>query len=159
MNLKSNSIQMLLFWVLAASCVACGAWVPSGYTEVASIDISTTWDAPHSPYYVGRTIGVLEGTTLTIEAGVTVVFEENVGLVVRGRLEVVGAASAGVTLTLYRNETHAGSSDAWWTGVSLPVAGASALLRYANITRAQAAVSGNQVIELENSIVWRPGNG
>ena len=111
------------------------------------------WDAPHSPYYVGRTIAVLDGTTLTIEAGVTVVFEENVGLVVRGRLEVVGAASAGVTLTLYRNETHAGSSDAWWTGVSLPVAGASVLLRYANITRAQAAVSGNQVIELENSIV------
>ena len=137
----------------SAAAVGASIWIPAGMTLANSTRSNKVWDAPHSPYYVGRTIAVLDGTTLTIEAGVTVVFEENVGLVVRGRLEVVGAASAGVTLTLYRNETHAGSSDAWWTGVSLPVAGASVLLRYANITRAQAAVSGNQVIELENSIV------
>ena len=63
-------------------------WVPAGMTLANSSRNNVVWDAAHSPYYVSRTVGVIEGTTLTIEAGVTVVFERNAALIVRGRLEV-----------------------------------------------------------------------
>jgi len=71
-----------------------------GPTEVGgSIDTNTTWTLGESPYIVTDTLTVEEDATLTIEAGVTVKFDTQAGLIVRGILKAEGSHELNITFT------------------------------------------------------------
>ena len=64
-----------------------------------NISADTTWTLAGSPYQVQANIQVLEGVTLTIEPGVEVRAQGNVGLDVAGTLHAVGTAGQPITFT------------------------------------------------------------
>ena len=74
---------------------------------------NTTWIAANSPYIVNQNISVNEGITLTIDAGVTVKFDDNLGMIVNGTLEVLGTEGSPVLLTSSSTEPESGS----WGGI------------------------------------------
>lgn len=89
--------------------LVCGLFVGSvplsnsAVSSLAAIDITqditvdTVWTVANSPYTVMNNITVANGTTLTIEPGVTVLLEENVLFTVKGSLVANGNASSRIT--------------------------------------------------------------
>lgn len=70
---------------------------PTGIS--GNITENTTWTLENSPYIVTNTVQVLEGITLTVEAGVTVKFEDNTSLIIGGELLAIGTDYAMITFT------------------------------------------------------------
>lgn len=64
-----------------------------------SITVDTTWTAAGSPYIVSNNVTVVAGVTLTIEPGVTVLFDQGRGMTFNGRLRAEGTAEAPITFT------------------------------------------------------------
>ena len=56
----------------------------------ASGEISGTWAQVNSPYFIVADVTVPDGETLTIEAGVEVVFDKDYTLKVNGSLTAIG---------------------------------------------------------------------
>ncbi len=88
-------------------------------TVGGDITASATWTLADSPFVVDSSILILNGARLTIEAGVTVRFNDNTGMSVghpiddasasyRGNLTVNGTAELPVTFT-----SSSGSADGW----------------------------------------------
>ena len=70
-------------------------------TTARALDVSgevttQTWTSANSPYSVIDTVTVPSGETLTIEAGVDVLFDAEVPFVVNGSLRVVGTLQDSV---------------------------------------------------------------
>lgn len=72
-----------------------------------SITVDTTWAAANSPYLISNNVTVASGVTLTIEPGVTVLFNQGLGMTVNGRLVAQGTPAAPIIFT--RN----GASGTW----------------------------------------------
>ena len=81
--------------LIAALCVI--APCAAAATTVSGTITTTTWTSAGSPYQVTGAITVPSGNTLTIEAGVDVVFDADVQFVVAGALRVHGTESDSVT--------------------------------------------------------------
>ncbi len=64
-----------------------------------NISTDTTWTLPGSPYQLEANVVVLQDVTLTIEPGVEVRAQGNVGLDVAGTLYAVGTAGQPITFT------------------------------------------------------------
>ncbi|UJR14327.1 hypothetical protein I4U23_001323 [Adineta vaga] len=61
---------------------------------------NTVWTESNSPYYVVGTVGVPKGITLTIEAGVKVVFQQDYGILIKeGVLKSLGTKTQPVSFT------------------------------------------------------------
>jgi hypothetical protein len=72
----------------------------SGQTIINSnIFNSTSWTVAGSPYIVSSNLIVFELATLTIDPGVTVKVNDNLGIEIRGKLFAVGNASDSITFT------------------------------------------------------------
>ena len=86
---------------------AAGASAPSAasntvtpVTDVGgSVAVDTTWSLAGSPYVVTADIVVDQGARLTVESGVTVMFDAGKTLVVNGELVARGTSSTKVTFT------------------------------------------------------------
>ena len=64
--------------------------------DVSGDIASTTWTAANSPYRVTDIVTIPSGTTLTIEAGVDVVFDADVQFIVEGAIHTHGTESDSV---------------------------------------------------------------
>jgi len=72
-----------------------------------NIVTDTTWYATNSPITVCGTITVAGGATLTIEPGVTVLFNAGQGITINGRLLAIGDPTNKITFT------RSGASGTW----------------------------------------------
>ena len=100
--------------VAAAAALFCAAtsqaatYIPSG-----TLSGSQEWTTAGSPYVIETTATVGEGTTLTIDPGVVVKFEEaNYGeLFVIGSLVADGTSTNKVTFTSYADDSAGGDTN------------------------------------------------
>ena len=115
-----------------------GIAIPGGY-----ITTSGTWDMPGTsfPYLLNGWVTVAAANTLTIDPGVTVKAQGNIGLSIDGTLSAVGTSLLPITFTTRATSPAAGD----WTGIYLsPNAGASAL-SYVTINYAGAYNGGSGI--------------
>lgn len=68
-------------------------------TSIPAGNVSGTWTLAGSPYNVQGSIQILDGTTLTIEPGVTVNFQGTYKLNVQGRLLAIGSVADTIIFT------------------------------------------------------------
>lgn len=76
---------------------------------------STVWAQSNSPYIVTGTVVVFPGVTLTIQPGVTIKFNANAILEVRGKCEAIGNVNDTIVFTSNLPSPSAGA----WTGIRL----------------------------------------
>ena len=62
--------------------------------EGQEIDVDTTWISDNSPYWILGDVYVAAGVTLTIEPGVSVLFEDDTGLIINGSLIAIGDSTS-----------------------------------------------------------------
>ena len=79
-------------------------------TVINAGNVSGNWNITGSPYLINGNITILIGTTLTIDAGVTVQFQGHYGLFVQGRLLAQGTPTNKITFT-------AASTSTGWSGI------------------------------------------
>ena len=90
-----------------------------------SSSVSGTWRAASGPYRVSGPISIEEGAIVTIEAGVDVLFDENVSLVVVGSIHAYGTETDSVRFLPGKSEQ--------WGGLHL-LGSDSSSLTYARIS-------------------------
>ena len=79
------------------------------YTEVSGeIGADATWTLAASPYIVTGNVQVVKKKTLTIEAGVTVRFNQSTSLNIAGELIAVGTAEQPIYFTSNQDDPQAG---------------------------------------------------
>jgi len=66
---------------------------------------NTTWTAANSPYILTGVVIVNEGVTLTVEPGVVVMGNTDLGFVVNGHLQATGTPTHPITFTSSANST------------------------------------------------------
>ena len=107
--------KVKLFFILLsflATNAFCQSYISSG-------DVSGTWGVNGTPYYIQGDITVPDDSTLTIEPGVSVVFEGYYVLNVQGRLLAVGTETEMISFTIndttgfYNPDNTAGG----WNGI------------------------------------------
>jgi DNA-binding transcriptional ArsR family regulator len=110
------------------------ATTAAGPTEVGG-DVSGLWTLDGSPYVAVENLTVAEGTTLKIDPGVEVLFNERFGLTVNGTLLVRGTASNHV---LFAANTTGPAPHGYWDGILLQ--GESAGLENLTVESAETAI-------------------
>jgi len=109
---------------------------PVVFTEVEGYQ-SGVWTLAKSPYMVTDTIYVNNGETLTIEPGVEVRFQPNIGLTVYGTLKALGAAGNRIRFTSAQSIKNPGD----WKGIYLSKADIGTTLAYCEILYARNAMT------------------
>lgn len=163
-----SSIRFFLFFILFGLAL--------GDTYISSdIASNTIWTLSNSPYYIDSTITVQSGTTLTINPGVQVRFNDTTGqLVISGNLIAIGTSVGRIKFTSGKQV-----NNNWiiWRGLRFTVTSTSAAfdasgdyvsgctLQYVDIEYARSA-SINAAIELEaqspflsNVDIWSQNTG
>ena len=91
---KVKSICIILFALILIPITKTQA-----QTEIPEGSVSGIWTVSGSPYNINGDITVANGTTLTIEPGVSVMFQGHYKLNVQGRLLAIGTSSLNITFT------------------------------------------------------------
>ena len=90
------------------------------HTEIPAGDVSGTW-TKNSPYNINGEITIPDGSTLTIEPGVEVIFTGNYKFNVQGRLLAIGTETDTIFFTI--NDTtgfhHLTLPDGGWHGIKI----------------------------------------
>jgi len=94
--------------------------VTDAQTDIPAGNVSGTWTKANSPYRINGNITIQNATTLTIEAGVKVEFQEFYKLTVEGQLLAVGTQTDTIEFTI--NDTtgfyhYPESSAGAWHGI------------------------------------------
>ena len=119
------------------------------------ISADTVWTQDASPYEVTSDVTVLESATLDIEPGVTVLFDENTGLTVNGRLVAAGNAFNRITF-----DRAAGVAD--WNGIAFVDTLADSRITFANMLYGDdqgEAINVNHSRLLLDNVVWKGTTG
>ncbi|MCB2181079.1 MAG: hypothetical protein KQH63_03515, partial [Desulfobulbaceae bacterium] len=115
------------------------------------IETDTVFNLANSPYLITSTITVAEGATLTVEAGVSVLFDSGTGLVINGVLLSQGSEENPIVYT------RSGPNS--WTGITLNASELSRLDHVA-ISHASTGLSiSNCNPELGNLEFFNSSNG
>ncbi|RMF36568.1 MAG: hypothetical protein D6759_03430, partial [Chloroflexi bacterium] len=88
--------------------------LPNTTPITGDILTDTVWTLAQSPYLVQTVqVKIAASATLTVEAGVEVIFEQDTGLLVEGNLVAVGTVTQPITFT--------GSTETpgWWDGIRI----------------------------------------
>jgi hypothetical protein len=80
----------LALLTLLASIIGLPASAFAATPVTDDIAVNTVWTKAGSPYFVTRIVSVSAGVTLTVEAGVQVVFAEDTYVIVKGALDAAG---------------------------------------------------------------------
>ena len=83
-------------------------WVVAGTVQRARPGATITWAREGSPYRITETVTVMQCDTLVVEAGVDVLFDANVPLVVLGSLDVRGTEADSVRFLRARSHSWGG---------------------------------------------------
>lgn len=92
------------FFLLLCSITA------AAQTNIAGGLVSGTWTSAGSPYLVQGNVMIANGTTLTIQPGVTVSFQGSYRMLVNGRLTAAGTAADSIRFT-------AADTTTGWQGI------------------------------------------
>ena len=106
-----------------------------GATDISGTISTTTWTAANSPYRVIDTVTIPSGETLTVEAGVDVLFDADVQFIVEGAIHVYGTESDSVR---FLN----GAAD-MWRGIRIS-GGDSSSFAFTRISGGNARATENQ---------------
>jgi hypothetical protein len=150
--IKSNmnkSSQSVIFVLILLLILLISPFRTDASTEVTlDIDSPTTWTEAGSPYVVLNSVSVFPDTTLTIEPGTIVKFEQDVSLDVLGSLISSGTSQNPIYFTSYRDDSVGGDSNgdgedsapsyADWSEIYLEAQGvvnfSNVIFKYANDT-------------------------
>ena len=103
--MKKLTSVLVLFLVVSVS---------HAQTDVGGvIDTDTTWALADSPFTVTSSVLVNAGVTLTIEAGVTVNINDNLGFLINGTLIAQGTAGQKITF-----QSSSGTTPGSWVSIS-----------------------------------------
>ena len=102
-------------WFLTSFCFCLGNSRAGSFVG-GEIDSDTIWTLEGSPYFVESPLRITAGATLTIEAGVEVLFRGNYEFIVaEGALVAVGTPSNLIRLTY----DHGTPGSTWWGGIGV----------------------------------------
>ncbi|MGB2987982.1 MAG: hypothetical protein WBE26_19105, partial [Phycisphaerae bacterium] len=90
--LSLRTTLLTLFIILSTSPLFAQTHIPAG-------DVDGTWTLTGSPFYIDGNISIQDGTTLTIEPGVEVIFTGPYQLDVQGELFAEGTSTELITFT------------------------------------------------------------
>jgi hypothetical protein len=129
-QLLNQEVQMqrTILSCICATILATSAWavdVVGTTVETDTLLGRATWTKANSPYTVKVPVTILEGDTLTIEAGVEVRFDTTAGIRIEGLLRADGADGDVIRLSK-------GTAD-YWGGITV-VGSDSSWLNYVEIT-------------------------
>lgn len=118
----SNRLQQTSAGLVLSAIVSLLLLQTPRAAEVAGVlTTDTRWSASASPYQVTDHLTVPEGVTLTIDPGVTVQFNQHVGLFVGGTLHAVGTVQ---NLIIFSGSS---GSPGWWRGILVTGTGSAQL--------------------------------
>jgi hypothetical protein len=109
--MRHKKLLVVLSILFSVSCFP-ETYIPPG-------PVSGTWGVAGSPFYIQGDITIPDDSTLIIEPGVSVIFEDHYALNVQGRLLAVGTASDMISFTVddttgfYDPDTTSGG----WNGI------------------------------------------
>jgi len=103
-----NKIFLLCMLALVAAGTS-----PAQTNVSGALYSNTTWTAANSPYIVTANVIVFDGVQLTIEPGVTVKFDDNTMLELRGKLVANGTAANHIIFT----SNNASPARNIWQGI------------------------------------------
>ena len=103
------------FTVLIASVLLSINFLQAQTNVSSNITTNTTWTLINSPYIVKSNILVNSGITLNIEPGVVVKFDDNVGIVVNGKIIGDGTPTNSIIFTSSNITPNAGD----WAAIRL----------------------------------------
>lgn len=102
-------------------------------TVTGNIYSSTTWTLAGSPYIIANNIVVFSGSTLTIDPGVTVLFNDTLAVDFRGKLVANGTPTARITFSSSSTSPHAGIYRGFKVSSSGPSITNQVTMSYCNI--------------------------
>ena len=132
-----KSVRRSIFIAFAITIVLSFGNISSAMaTDVCGgIYSDTTWTLANSPYKVTCDVVLFPGYTLSIEPGVTILFDSGTNLTIRGTLNAIGTSDNRITFT-------SASPPDTWAGVQLATnLGGKGLIEYADLSYASTAVS------------------
>jgi len=132
-------------WIRLAVIVCCAGsagllarWYPAGAmapdeTPICGVlSANTHWTVAASPYHATCSVEVADGVTLIVDPGVTVRFDAETELAIRGSLQAAGTAEQPVTFTSAAPSPAPGDwKRIWFTGGHDQSALTFALVEYA----------------------------
>ena len=122
----SLPLWILFIWTVIGTVLFSGVHAMAATPISSNITTDTTWNVAGSPYVINADITVVNGVTLTIEAGSVIEFSWIYDLLVEGSLVVQGTEGSPVVFTA---STPAPGN---WGYIEIP-AGGSANINYADI--------------------------
>jgi len=108
--MKKRALQLFLLFIFF---LLSNNHTYSQTTITGNIFSNTTWTLAGSPYIIATNLIVFEGVKLTIEPGVVVRVNDNLGIEIRGSLQAVGT----VTDTIVFTSNSASPVMSSWTGI------------------------------------------
>jgi len=149
--------EMLSEWSTEVSVTAVSVTVSSSAGTKVSGNISedTFWSAEDSPYIISGDMEILQGVTLTIEAGAVITMKETTSsygsIIVQGKLEATGTANNHIVFTGNKDPMFGGTTPGYWGGFKVRTTG-QLNLDYTEIRYASSyAINNSGNLNISNS--------